>query len=164
MRCVCLTALAASGVWAVCQVAAWGGAMSVPTTILPFQPASMSTSQLAAVAFLACHAGRTHALCLPAEAVVRLCAANGLDPLVGIQRAHVVLCIRGRGDWGLMEPPLWATVSSTATSVLPRSSTSCTSRVIRVRSPHEAGRLGPPRGEDGPGSFALVSASTMAAR
>ena len=37
--------------------------MSVPTTtLLPFQPATMSTAQLAAVSYLARYAGRTHAL------------------------------------------------------------------------------------------------------
>src|SRR6478609_4218392 len=36
--------------------------MSTPTTLLPFQPASMSTAQLAAVSFLARYSGRTHNL------------------------------------------------------------------------------------------------------
>ena len=37
--------------------------MSVPTTtLLPFQPATMSTAQLAAVSYLARYAGRTHVL------------------------------------------------------------------------------------------------------
>ena len=36
--------------------------MSAPTMLLPFQPASMSTAQLAAVSFLARYSGRTHHL------------------------------------------------------------------------------------------------------
>ena len=36
--------------------------MSAPTTLLPFQPATLSTAQLAAVSYLARYAGRTHAL------------------------------------------------------------------------------------------------------
>ena len=36
--------------------------MSSPTTLLPFQPATMSTAQLAAVSYLARYSGRTHAL------------------------------------------------------------------------------------------------------
>ncbi len=36
--------------------------MSAPTMLLAFQPASMSTAQLAAVSFLARCSGRTHRL------------------------------------------------------------------------------------------------------
>jgi len=36
--------------------------MSGPTTLLPFQPATMTTTQLAAVSYLARYSGRTHAL------------------------------------------------------------------------------------------------------
>jgi integrase/recombinase XerD len=36
--------------------------MSDPTTPLPFQPATMTTAQLAAVSYLARYAGRTHTL------------------------------------------------------------------------------------------------------
>lgn len=36
--------------------------MSILTTILPFQPATMSTAQQAGVSYLARHAGRIHAL------------------------------------------------------------------------------------------------------
>lgn len=36
--------------------------MSDPTALLPFQPATMSTAQQAAVSNLARYAGRTHAL------------------------------------------------------------------------------------------------------
>jgi hypothetical protein len=36
--------------------------MSSTTTLLPFQPATMSTAQLAAVSYLARYAGHTHVL------------------------------------------------------------------------------------------------------
>ena len=36
--------------------------MSAPTTLLPFQPATMSSAQLAAVSCLASYSGRAHAL------------------------------------------------------------------------------------------------------
>ena len=36
--------------------------MSGPTTLLPFQPATMTGAQLAAVPYLARYSGRTHAL------------------------------------------------------------------------------------------------------
>ena len=36
--------------------------MSGPTTLLPFQPATMSTAQLAAVSYLARYSERTHSL------------------------------------------------------------------------------------------------------
>ncbi len=78
--------------------------MSAPTTLLPFQPATMSTAQLAAVSYLARYAGRTHALYSYQLAQwFSWCQTNGLDPLVGVQRAHVELYIRGLGDRGLMD-------------------------------------------------------------
>ncbi len=47
--------------------------MSASTPLLPFQPATMSTAQLAAVSYLARYSGRTHALyAFPATRVVRL--------------------------------------------------------------------------------------------
>ena len=47
--------------WARRLVAARGDSMSAPTTtLLPFQPATMSTAQLAAVSYLARYSGRTH--------------------------------------------------------------------------------------------------------
>jgi integrase/recombinase XerD len=59
---------------------------------------------LAAVSFLARYSGRTHAL--DSHQLKRWfgwCEANGLDPLVGIQRAHVELYIRSLGDSGLVD-------------------------------------------------------------
>jgi len=73
--------------------------MSSPTTLLPFQPATMSTAQLAAVSYLARYAGRTHALyAYQLRQWFAWCEGSGLDPLVGIQRAHVELYIRQLGD------------------------------------------------------------------
>ena len=78
--------------------------MSAPSTVMPFQPATMSTAQLAAVSYLARYAGRTHALyAYQLKAWFTWCETNGLDPLVGIQRAHVELYIRQLGDRPLMD-------------------------------------------------------------
>ena len=79
--------------------------MSTPTTtLLPFQPASMSTAQLAAVSFLARNSGRTHLLyAFQLREWFAWCERNGLDPLVGVQRAHVELYIRSLGERGLMD-------------------------------------------------------------
>jgi integrase/recombinase XerD len=64
--------------------------VSNPTRLLPFQPVSMTTAQLAAVSFLARYAGHTHELySYQLRRWFQWCEANGLDPLVGIQRAHV---------------------------------------------------------------------------
>ena len=77
--------------------------MSGPT-LLPFQPATMSSAQLAAVSYLARYSGRTHSLyAYQLRQWFAWCETNGLDPLVGIQRAHVELYIRGLGDRGLMD-------------------------------------------------------------
>ncbi len=78
--------------------------MSASTTLLPFQPSRMSTAQLAAVSFLARYSGRTHALyAFQLKQWFAWCEHHGLDPLVGIQRAHVELYIRGLGERGLMD-------------------------------------------------------------
>lgn len=59
--------------------------MSIPTTLLPFQPATMSTAQLAAVAYLARYSGRTNVLySFQLREWFTWCESNGLDPLVGI--------------------------------------------------------------------------------
>ena len=58
----------------------------------------MSTAQLAVVSYLARYAGRTHALYAYQLAQwFAWCQSNGLDPLLGIQRAHVELPIRQLG-------------------------------------------------------------------
>ena len=78
--------------------------MSAPTALLPFQPSTMSTAQLAAVSFLARYSGRTHRLySFQLREWFAWCEGHGLDPLVGIQRAHVELCIRGLSQRGLMD-------------------------------------------------------------
>src|SRR6478735_8835781 len=78
--------------------------MSAPTTLLPFQPSTMSTAQLAAVSFLARYSGRTHHLYeFQMREWFAWCERNGLDPLIGVQRAHVELYIRSLGERGLMD-------------------------------------------------------------
>ena len=73
--------------------------MTGSSTLLPFQPVTMPSAQLAAVSYLARYAGRTRALarsnCGSGSAGAR---STGLDRLVGIQRAHVELYIRRLGD------------------------------------------------------------------
>ena len=72
------------------------------TTLLPFQPEAMTPAQLAIVSYLARYAG--HADSLYAYQLRRWfswCEMNALDPLVGIQRAHIELYIRNLGEGGL---------------------------------------------------------------
>lgn len=73
------------------------------TTLLPYQPDTMTTAQLAAVSFLARYGGSTH--CSYTAQLKRWfdwCDKNGLDPLEGIKRAHVELYIRHLANSGLM--------------------------------------------------------------
>jgi integrase/recombinase XerD len=78
--------------------------MSESTILLPFQPSTMSTAQLAAVSYLARYSGHTHRLyASQLRRWFAWCESNGLDPLLGIQRAHVELYIRQIGDAGLMD-------------------------------------------------------------
>ena len=64
----------------------------------------MSPAQLAAVSYLARYSGRTRALyAFQLRRWFSWCETNGLDPLVGIQRAHVELYIRQLGESGLMD-------------------------------------------------------------
>ena len=75
----------------------------MPTPLLPFQPTTMSPAQLAAVSYLARYSGHTHVLY--ASQLRRWfgwCEINTLDPLVGIERAHIELYIRHLGETGLM--------------------------------------------------------------
>lgn len=71
---------------------------SSSTVLLPLPPSSMSPAQLAAISYLARYTGATHA---PYAAQLRRwfgwCETNRLDPLVGIQQAHVELYIRQLG-------------------------------------------------------------------
>ena len=56
------------------------------------------------MSYLARYAGRTHALYAnQLRQWFTWCESNGLDPLVGIQRAHVELYIRQLGDRPLMD-------------------------------------------------------------
>lgn len=77
--------------------------MSTESRLLPFQPTTMTAAQLAAVSFLARYAGHTHELyTYQLRRWFQWCESNDLDPLIGIQRAHVELYIRSLGDAGLM--------------------------------------------------------------
>lgn len=78
--------------------------MSGTTALLPFQPTEMSPAQLAAVSYLARYSGRTHQLyAFQLRRWFAWCEAHALDPLQGIQRAHIELYIRQLGDSGLMD-------------------------------------------------------------
>ena len=78
--------------------------MSTPTALLPFQPATLSTAHLAPVSFLARASARTHHLyTFRSREWFDWRERNGLDPLVGVQRAHVELYIRSLGERGLMD-------------------------------------------------------------
>ncbi|WP_256793249.1 site-specific integrase [Terrabacter sp. Ter38] len=64
----------------------------------------MSRAQLAAVSFLARYAGSTHSLyAFQLREWFAWCEISGLDPLLGIQRAHIELYIRHLGERGLMD-------------------------------------------------------------
>lgn len=74
------------------------------STVLPFQPTCMTPAQLAAVSYLARYSGRTHRLYdYQLRRWFTWCDNNGLDPLLGIQRAHVELYIHQLGETGLMD-------------------------------------------------------------
>jgi integrase/recombinase XerD len=78
--------------------------MSERTILLPYQPDAMSAAQLAAISYLARYAGHTHHLyAYQLKRWFAWCECNGIDPLVGVQRAHVELYIRHLGDSGLMD-------------------------------------------------------------
>jgi integrase/recombinase XerD len=63
----------------------------------------MSTAQVAAVSFLARYSGLTHDLdAYQLRRWFDWCRHDALDPLVGIERAHVELYIRGLGESWLM--------------------------------------------------------------
>ena len=71
--------------------------------LLPFQPDAMPPAQLAAVSYLARYSGHTHQLyAYQLRRWFTWCETGRLDPLVGIQRAHVELYIRHLGETGLM--------------------------------------------------------------
>jgi hypothetical protein len=71
---------------------------------LPLQPAALPPAELAAVSFLPGAPGeRKPCTSLTPREWFTWCQANGLDPLTGIQRAHVELYIRGLAERGLMD-------------------------------------------------------------
>lgn len=73
-------------------------------TLLPVRPDAMSPAQLADVSYLARYSGHTNALyAYQLRRWFAWCEDNGLDPLVGIQRAHVELYIRYLGGCGLSD-------------------------------------------------------------
>ncbi len=77
--------------------------MSTTSKLLPFQPLSMTTAELAAVSFLARYSGHTHELySYQLRRWFTWCQTNGLDPLTGIERPYVELYIRNLGEAGLM--------------------------------------------------------------
>jgi integrase/recombinase XerD len=74
------------------------------TVLLPYLPDAMTPAQSAAVSFLTRYRGHTHELYShQLRRWFGWCDANGLDPLTGIQRAHVELYIRHLGESGLMD-------------------------------------------------------------
>ena len=78
--------------------------MSTSTTLLPLQPDSMTPAQLAAVSYLARYSGRTHLLyAYQLRRWFAWCEANGLDALIGVQRAHVELYVRHLRECGLRD-------------------------------------------------------------
>lgn len=73
------------------------------TPVMPFQPDRMSPGQLAAISYLARYSWHTHTLyAAQLRRWFGWCDVIGLDPLVGIQRAHVELYVRHLGESGLM--------------------------------------------------------------
>jgi integrase/recombinase XerD len=73
-------------------------------TLLPFQPDAMTPAQLAAVSYLARYTGQTYRLyAYQLRRWFSWCETNALDPLVGLQRAHLELYIRHLHDSGLRD-------------------------------------------------------------
>lgn len=65
----------------------------------------MTPAQFAAVSYLARSSRHTHTLyASQLRRWFAWCEGNALDPLMGIQRAHIQLYVRHLGEAGLMEP------------------------------------------------------------
>ena len=78
--------------------------MTTSTTLLPFQPDAMTPAQLAAVSYLARYSGQTHLLyAYQLRRWFAWCEENGLDALIGVQRAHVELYVRHLRQCGLRD-------------------------------------------------------------
>ncbi len=70
--------------------------------LLPFQPDAMTPAQLTAVVLPGpLHRAHPRPVCLSAAPLVHLVRDQRLDPLLGIQRAHLELYIRHLGESGL---------------------------------------------------------------
>jgi hypothetical protein len=68
------------------------------TTLPPFQSDAMTPAKRAAVSYLARYCGHAHVLyAYQLRRLFGWCETNGLDPLVGIQRAHIELYVRYLG-------------------------------------------------------------------
>jgi integrase/recombinase XerD len=79
-------------------------AVMTRTTLLRFQPDALTPAQLAAVSHLARYTGQTHSLyTYQLRRWFAWCGTNTLEPLVGIQRAHIELYIRHLHDSGLRD-------------------------------------------------------------
>ena len=78
--------------------------MSPTSTLSSWEPDALTPAQLAAVSYLARYSGPTHALyAYQLRRWFDWCESNGLDPLTGVQRAHVELYIRGLAESGLRD-------------------------------------------------------------
>jgi hypothetical protein len=67
--------------------------------VVPFQPEAMTPAQRAAVSYLARYTGHTQVLYAhQLRHWFGWCETNDLDPLVGIERAHIELYIRHLGE------------------------------------------------------------------
>src|ERR687889_2617833 len=76
--------------------------MSSTTTLSSWQPDGLTPAQIAAVSYLARYSGPTHTLyAYQLRRWFGWCESNVLDPLTGVQRAHVELYIRGLAASGL---------------------------------------------------------------
>ena len=74
------------------------------TTLLQFEPDAMTPAQLAAVSYLARYTGQTHMLyTYQLRRWFTWCESNALDPLAGIQRAHIELYIRHLHGQGMRD-------------------------------------------------------------
>jgi hypothetical protein len=74
------------------------------TIALPFQLNAMTPAQLAAVSYLARYTGQTRRLyAYQLRRWFSWCETNALDPLVGLQRAHLELYVRHLHDAGLRD-------------------------------------------------------------
>ena len=78
--------------------------IAMTASTLPFRPDVMTPAQRAAVSYLARYGGSTHELyTFQLRRWFAWCESNELDPLLGIERAHVELYIRHLSDSGLMD-------------------------------------------------------------